>query len=130
MGEHRYFCVGKSGLSETYKGRKKKKNGREGLKCFITFGWGFFAGFCRTAQSCSSPGPLDCYYLNLLKAEQFRGGICTPCTRFLRVFVNTSLILGNVWLKGYTWLNVSIFQRTHEKKSSVGMEKMTDLIFF
>lgn len=97
-----------------------------GFEVFFHVWLGIFAGFCRTAQSCSSPSSLSCYYLNLLKAEQFRGGICTPCTRFLRVVVNTSLILGNVWLKGYTWLNVSIFQRPCEKKSSVGMEKMTD----
>jgi len=92
---------------------------------------GLFAVFCRTAQSCSSTSPQDCYDLNLPKAEQFRGGkICTHCKIFLCDVVNTSLILGNTWLKGYTWLNVSIFQRIHEKKSSLGMERNDRLDFF
>lgn len=49
--------------------------------------------------------------------------------------VNTNLILGNIWLKGYTWLNVSIFQGTHEKSPLWEWKKLpiwyfSDLIKF
>lgn len=35
---------------------------------------------------------------------------------FPYVVVNIRLILGNVWLKGYTWWNARIFQRPPQKK--------------
>lgn len=105
----------------------EKQNVGIGLNSFIMCLAGAFGCFL---QNCSSSSPQDCYYLNILKAEQFNGGrICMHCKIFC-VLVNTGLILGSVWLKGYTWLNVSISQRTYTKKSSVGREEMTDLFFF
>lgn len=105
----------------------EKQNVGIGLNSFIMCLAGAFGCFL---QNCSSSSPQDCYYLNILKAEQFNGGrICMHCKIFC-VVVNTGLILGSVWLKGYTWLNVSISQRTYTKKSSVGREEMTDLFFF
>lgn len=94
----------------------EKRNVGIGLKSFIMCLVGVF---CCFLQNCTALQFLKSSRLLLLEptegwAVQWRKDL-HALQNFLPVIVNTGLILGNVWLKGYTWLNVSIFQRTLKK---------------
>lgn len=115
------------------KGEKENRGGFEGF--YHVFGW----CFCCFLQNCIVLQFLKFSRLLLLEptkgwAVQRRKDLYS-LQNLLCDVVNTNLILGKVWLKGYTWLNVSIFQGTHEKSPLWEWKKLliwcfSDLIKF
>lgn len=136
VGEHtiRFLCTEQSVWLKNTHVKREKENGRSIWRALlllrlVIFNCFFLQNF-RARQFLKSSRVVSMWtYFKLSSLEKDWYSL----QNFPYVVVNIRLILGNVWLKGYTWWNARIFQRPPQKKkkknSSVGMERMTDVIF-
>lgn len=119
VGEHtiRFLCTEQSVWLKNTHVKREKENGRSIWRALlllrlVIFNCFFLQNF-RARQFLKSSRVVSMWtYFKLSSLEKDWYSL----QNFPYVVVNIRLILGNVWLKGYTWWNARIFQRPPQKK--------------